>query len=352
MKYINDHTLIVLDTETTGLDFRTEKIIEIAAVRLEGDAITGEFHSLINPGSKSIRPSSQKVHGITAEQLADAPPIEAILPDFLAFVGDCPYVAHSAYNDYTFINQATRTLLGKPFDNPRIDSYELFRQLFPDEASHGLDALLERFNLPPAADRHRALGDTMALARVYPALRRLFEAKQAWRLAQLDQVPYLLERFIQVRELNRKLNVEMGEIKEVFKLYFQEGGHALTASTGERLFSDRKRNYKVDEPRLWELLQATPHARRLFKLQSRSLSKLIPTLPDALKTPVLECRTFQSETVEVKLEKTDPPSPKPVMVVAAAVEPSPLPGDNMPGDTLLPDTLPADSVPDTPPTHS
>ena len=63
---------IVLDTETTGLDYTRERIIEFAAVRLENGKIKDEFQTLINP-HQHIRKSSIDVHGITQDMVEDAP---------------------------------------------------------------------------------------------------------------------------------------------------------------------------------------------------------------------------------------------------------------------------------------
>ena len=76
---------IVLDTETTGLDYTRERIIEFAAVRLENGKIKDEFQTLINP-QQHIRKSSMAVHHITEEMVADAPTEEEVLPKILEFI--------------------------------------------------------------------------------------------------------------------------------------------------------------------------------------------------------------------------------------------------------------------------
>jgi DNA polymerase III epsilon subunit family exonuclease len=299
-------TLIVLDTETTGLDFKTEQIIELAAVRLEDGKITDTFHSLVKP-TVPIRQSSQKVHGIDVADLADAPLMPDILPQFMAFIGDLPYVAHSAYNDYSFINQATRTHMGQGFNNHRIDTYDMFRQLFPDEPSHGMGALLARFGLPPH-DAHRALEDAMALAQVYPQLAAMYEEKNRWRINQLPNVNYLLERYGAVRDLQKHLQAEMAEIKEIFRLHFEQGGKALVSTQGDKVTSERKRSYKIDEKALWALLKDTAYGYKVFKLQSKNLSRIIHDLDPELKAPVLASRSDVSETVTVQFSRVKVPT--------------------------------------------
>jgi DNA polymerase III subunit epsilon len=298
-------TLIVLDTETTGLDYKTEQIIELAAVKLVDGVVTEQFHSLIKP-TVPIRSSSQKVHGIDAADLEDAPLIETILPAFEAFMGDWAYAAHSAYNDFSFINQAYRKHLGRSFDNHRIDTYEMFRQLFPEEPSHGMAALLARFNLPPH-DAHRALEDTLALAAVYPQLVTLYAEKHQWRLNQLPQANYLLERYALLRDLQKQLQFELSEIKEVFRLHFEEGGQTMVSTQGDKVSCERKRSYKVDEKALWALLKDTPYGYKVFKCQSKQLSRVISDMPADLKTQVLETRSNVSESVSIQFGKVTPP---------------------------------------------
>ena len=93
---------IVLDTETTGLDYTREKMVEFAAVRLENGKIKGEFQTLINP-EQHIRKSSIAVHGITQEMVKDAPTEAEAMPMIMDFIKDYPIVAHNAIFDYCFI---------------------------------------------------------------------------------------------------------------------------------------------------------------------------------------------------------------------------------------------------------
>ena len=163
---------IVLDTETTGLDYTKEKMVEFAAVRLENGKIKDEFQTLINP-EQHIRKSSIAIHGITAEMVADAPTEAAAKPKNLEFIGDYPIVAHNAIFDYTFINEASIRTTGKEIKNPRVDSQQMFKEVYPDLDSHALDALTKKFNVD-LTNHHRAMADTMGLALCYPKLKKLY----------------------------------------------------------------------------------------------------------------------------------------------------------------------------------
>ncbi|MFR1673044.1 MAG: PolC-type DNA polymerase III, partial [Candidatus Gastranaerophilaceae bacterium] len=175
---------IVLDTETTGLDYTKEKMVEFAAVRLENGKIKDEFQTLINP-EQHIRKSSIAIHGITKEMVEDAPTESEAMPKILEFIGDYPIVAHNCIFDYTFLNEASLRTCGKELSNPRIDSQQMFKEVYPDLFSHGLDALTQKFCVE-LKNHHRAMADTMGLALCYPKLKKLYLQKYDWEVKQLD----------------------------------------------------------------------------------------------------------------------------------------------------------------------
>ena len=300
--------LIVLDTETTGLDYKHEKVIEIAAVKLVDGKVTETFTSLVNP-QKPIRHSSFLIHHISEEMVQDAPPMEEVLPRFLEFVGDAPYVAHNAIFDYSFINEACKSLYGHRFSNPRIDTFDMYRAVFPDEASHGLNALLRRFGYNENV-LHRALDDAQCLAKVYPGLRALYDQKFGWQLSQLRHVPYLVERYQRMQKACQSLQAEMSDLKDIFKLYFQHGGEAVEASSGEVMTSHYRRSYAYDEAKVWEVALQAGIAPQLFKLNPRALDKLVDRgkVAEDVKEALRECRLSMNENRSVTFIKPQPPA--------------------------------------------
>jgi DNA polymerase-3 subunit alpha (Gram-positive type) len=172
-------TFVVLDLETTGLDHRSERILEMGAVRLEGMEIVDTYSTLVKP-DVPIRHSSFRIHGISEEMVADQPAIEEVLPGILEFLGDDPFVAHNAIFDYSFLNEACKRQYEKRLPNLRIDTFEMFRVVFPEEQSHGLSALLDKFGFNPDV-KHRALDDAMNLALVFPKLLELYEQQMSWQ---------------------------------------------------------------------------------------------------------------------------------------------------------------------------
>lgn len=96
---------VCIDLETTGLNPKQDKIIEIGAVRVEGGRIAGQWETFVNPGRK-LEERIVELTGIHDEQLADAPGIEEVLPEFLAFAGEQILLGHGVLFDYSFVKKA------------------------------------------------------------------------------------------------------------------------------------------------------------------------------------------------------------------------------------------------------
>ncbi|MEM0950978.1 MAG: 3'-5' exonuclease [Cyanobacteria bacterium P01_H01_bin.74] len=292
----HNETIVILDTETTGLDHKSEKVIEIAAVKMYNGEIIDRFHSLVNP-EKEIRHASFMIHHISDEEVANAPTIDKVLPDFLAFMGDHTFVAHNALFDYSFINEPMKALYEKRFENPRIDSLELYRSVFPDEPSHSLNALLKRFGYEETV-LHRAMDDALCLAKVYYPLKTLYDQKHAWQLSQLPNVAYLLERYFRLQKAANAIQSEMSDLKDVFKLYFLEKGEPVTATTKETMVSNYKRTYSYNDAAVWEIMLKHELHKRVFKLNPRMLDRLIDRdkdLPDGVREALVDTRVSMHE---------------------------------------------------------
>lgn len=165
---------VVLDTETTGLDVASARLLQISAVRFESGRPANErtFDVLINPGVR-IPPRSTAVHGITDPMVAGAPGFAAVKPMFDRFVDDAVLVGQSIGFDLAVLLHETRRI-GEEWRPARfLDTKLLAAALDPESRELGLDALADRFDVP-VTDRHRALGDALVtaqvLARLLPAL--------------------------------------------------------------------------------------------------------------------------------------------------------------------------------------
>lgn len=264
---------IVLDIETTGLDYTKEKMVEFAAVRLENGKIKDEFQTLINP-QQHIRKSSIAIHGITPDMVEDAPTEEEAMPKILDFIKDYPIVAHNAIFDYSFLNEASIRTTGKPLENTRIDSQHMFKEIFPDLESHGLEALTKKFDVE-LTNHHRAMADTMGLALAYPKLKKLYLQKYDWESKQLENIEYLFERFLRLQQTVTTLQSEMQDLKSVFKLYFEQGGTPITATSGDVLNYSSKQTFCYDLAEIKDILIDIGAFEKAVKLNTGFIDRLV-----------------------------------------------------------------------------
>lgn len=294
---------IVLDTETTGLDYTREKMVEFAAVRLENGKIKDEFQTLINP-EQHIRKSSIAIHGITPEMVEDAPTEAEIMPKILEFIGDYPIVAHNAIFDYMFINEASKRVTGAEIKNERIDTQQMFKEIYPELDAHGLNALTEKFKVE-LKDHHRAMGDTMGLALAYPKLKKLYLQKFDWENKQLENVDYLFERFLRIQQTITTLQSELQDLKSVFKLYFEQGGAPITSQEGDMLIYNSKQSFGYDFETIKPILEEIGAMEKATKLNSGFVDRLVHShsLDEEKKEVLRSARQELTETRNIQVIK-------------------------------------------------
>ncbi|MBF0622458.1 MAG: DNA polymerase III subunit epsilon [Magnetococcales bacterium] len=163
--------LIVLDTETTGFSPADgDRIVEIGCVELIDMRVGAHKQWYINP-ERDIPQEAIDVHGITNEQVADAPKFHEIAQEFLDFVGDSKMVIHNATFDMRFLNAELKKDKRPPLpDDQAIDTLPMARRTFPGKAA-SLDALCRRYGIDNSRRNfHGALLDSQLLAEVYVEL--------------------------------------------------------------------------------------------------------------------------------------------------------------------------------------
>ncbi|WP_417523720.1 exonuclease domain-containing protein [Marinovum sp.] len=176
---LGDLTYVVFDTETTGLlPSHGDEIVQIAALRVVGGRLLTEeqLDTLVDPG-RPIPESSTKVHGITGEMVEGAPDIAVAGRRLHDFSKGAVLVAHNAPFDIAFFHKHADDI-GRDFDNPVLDTVLLSAVLFGITEDHTLDALCARLGVTiPEADRHTAMGDTLATARVFVKMLEMLTAQ-------------------------------------------------------------------------------------------------------------------------------------------------------------------------------
>ena len=158
---------LILDTETTGLDFDNDKIIEIGIVELIDDVLTHNyFHEYINPKIE-ISLSAQKVHEISNELLIGKPTFSNIVKKFLGFIKDDTIIIHNAEFDTNFINKELRNCGLNNINNSIIDTIKIAKKEFPGQ-SVSLDSLCKKLGIINTRQEfHGALLDATLLSKVY-----------------------------------------------------------------------------------------------------------------------------------------------------------------------------------------
>ena len=183
-RLLGDLTYTVFDTETTGLSpSGGDEIIQIGAARIvNGKLLRQEsFEQLVNPG-RLIPAATIPIHGITQDMVMGKPVIAEVLPAFYAFAQDTVLVAHNAAFDMKFLQlQQART--GLVFNHPVLDTLLLSAVVHPNQESHRLEAIAERFNIT-VLGRHTALGDAFVTAEVWLRLLPLLQAMGIHTLRQ------------------------------------------------------------------------------------------------------------------------------------------------------------------------
>lgn len=165
-RLLSELSYTVFDTETTGLNPSAgDAIIQLGAVRIvNGHLLRHEcFDQLVDP-VRSIPTESIQIHGITQDEVLDKPRIDAVLPALHAFAQDTVLVAHNAAFDMKFL-QLQELATGVTFHQPVLDTLLLSAVVHPQQESHQLEAIAERFNIT-VVGRHTALGDAIMTAEV------------------------------------------------------------------------------------------------------------------------------------------------------------------------------------------
>ena len=157
----------IVDIETTGGSAQFEKITEIAIYQHNGNEITGEFISLVNP-ERNIPYFITNLTGITNEMVEDAPRFFEIARKIIEMTEGRTFVAHNARFDYSFIRQEYKSL-GFNFKRSILDTVTLSRKLLPGHASYSLGNICKDLNIN-INGRHRAGGDALATVRLLEIL--------------------------------------------------------------------------------------------------------------------------------------------------------------------------------------
>lgn len=159
---------LAIDIETTGLDAKRDKIIEIGAVKVLRSEITEQFQTLVNPRCKLMQ-ITKALTGITEDMLEAAPGIEEVIAELVDFCEEgLPILGHHIIFDYSFLKRAAvNQKLG--FERNGIDTLKLCRRFMPEGEKKNLGAACAYFGIL-RGQAHRALADAIDAHALYQAL--------------------------------------------------------------------------------------------------------------------------------------------------------------------------------------
>jgi DNA polymerase-3 subunit epsilon len=200
----------IIDIETTGGSARLEKITEIAIYLHDGNQITGEYVSLVNP-ERNIPYFITNLTGITNEMVEDAPRFFEIARNIVELTEGRTFVAHNARFDYSFIREEFKSL-GFNYKRNIIDTVALSRKLIPGHKSYSLGNICRELRIS-INGRHRASGDALATVKLFEILMekdRVINGNKA-----------LLMKNTKISKLNPKLDInKVDRIPDVPGIYY------------------------------------------------------------------------------------------------------------------------------------
>ena len=208
-----------IDTETTGLNPKLDRIIEIGAVKVRDGKITDRFESLINPGRK-LDERIVQLTGITQEDLKIAPDIAEVL------IGDDVLLGHKILFDFSFLKRAAVNQ-HLTFEKRGIDTLKLARRFLPELESKRLTSLCEYYGI--AYDAHRAASDAVAATELYFKLSKQFPDEDAYEPVPLI---YKVKRDCPITEKQKE---RLYKLTEKHKIEIDYEIDKLTKSEASRI---------------------------------------------------------------------------------------------------------------------
>lgn len=154
---------VCIDLETTGLNPKMDKIIEVGAIKVQNGEVVETLSYFINPGRK-LSPIITQITGIHDIDLVDAKTIEETIEEIISFSEGFPLLGHNLIFDYSFLKKASvnQKLV---FERMGIDTLKIARKVLPQLESRSLEALCKYYGIEHEA--HRALGDVKATIKLF-----------------------------------------------------------------------------------------------------------------------------------------------------------------------------------------
>ncbi len=205
-----------IDLETTGLSFRSDRVVEIGIVVWQKGKKTREFATLINP-ERPISKNSYRIHGINNRMVADSPTFREIADEVSEILRDTIILGYNIFAaDLSFLNKELREAGRRPIFNPIIDTYLVSRKCFPSLKSRSLRSVAENIGIKVGAT-HRALEDARLTMKIWLKMLEKFRAQGIETFRELKELGYLNGKIKHKAREILELARETGFVKIVYQ---------------------------------------------------------------------------------------------------------------------------------------
>ena len=248
LKVLNLDNFIAIDFETTGLDPKNDRIIEVAAIKFKNGVISDKYVQLINPEVK-ISSFITGITGITNKMIKSSPTEEMIIDDFLYFLGEDPLVGHNIYFDDNFLKNLCIRLGRDIQKHVKYDTLQLARSILFDQPVFNLAALSEYFGLSSKGS-HRAEVDTHNTGMIFIELIEELASHSiklistVYDLIKDKEIPNQKLYSDIAKELNKAGKIKTGLVKSKIKRNFPinkfycEGKNDISTFDSETIFGN------------------------------------------------------------------------------------------------------------------
>lgn len=221
------NSYISIDLETTGLNPKIDKIMEIGAVKVIDGVVTEEFTTFVNPGRR-LEERVIELTGIDDSMLEGAPAVDEVLPRLLTFLEELPLLGHRILFDYSFLKKAAVNQKFI-FEKNGIDTLKIARRYLPALEHRTLEYLCEYYQIPHNA--HRALGDALATHQLYQILAGDYY-KEEEGIFKPQKLIYQVKRETPITKAQKE---RLYRLAEQHKIVLEVDVDSLTRSEADRM---------------------------------------------------------------------------------------------------------------------
>ena len=163
-KKFNMSNNVFISIETTGINTAADKIVEIAALKIDKNNLKSLFHQIINP-EREIDKNISNIIGYSNEELKKYPKITEISDSFVNFINSSTLIGHNNDFIFSFLNKE----LNVEISNEKIDVFEIAKKKYPNE-NNSIDNLKKKLNIINNSTFSSSLNEVLELPKILDIL--------------------------------------------------------------------------------------------------------------------------------------------------------------------------------------